>query len=245
MIKLFRNIRQTFINQGKTTNYLKYAVGEIVLVVIGILVALQVNNWNEDRKDQLKAQLYCEKIIDDLNTDLRNIDSLIDKGNEIIKITHSYFQYFDKQNNVPIQTLVDSCIKASEMAKIYSYTPINYTFKEMQSSGNLGLLNEEQRAAMFKLSNSQDFFLGIFEKVISQVLDELKMASWYLDLDHSSTDFYAKLGIVKNQEDMIKGLHHLHNALSQEEELSSYTVFLKTRISNESSSAIQMLQEIK
>jgi hypothetical protein len=63
MIKLFRNIRQKLIKEGKTTNpafakasagtYLKYAIGEIVLVVIGILIALQINNWNERRKDRI------------------------------------------------------------------------------------------------------------------------------------------------------------------------------------------------
>jgi len=52
MIKFFRNIRQTLLKEGKTTNYLKYAIGEIVLVVIGILIALQVNNWNEERKNR-------------------------------------------------------------------------------------------------------------------------------------------------------------------------------------------------
>ena len=50
MIKLFNNIRKSLIAEGKTINYLKYAIGEIVLVVIGILIALQVNNWNEDRQ---------------------------------------------------------------------------------------------------------------------------------------------------------------------------------------------------
>ena len=45
-------MRKTLINQGKTTNYLKYAIGEIVLVVIGILIALQINNWNENRKSR-------------------------------------------------------------------------------------------------------------------------------------------------------------------------------------------------
>lgn len=50
MIKLFRNIRKNLITEGKTANYLKYAIGEIVLVMIGILLALQVNNWNETRK---------------------------------------------------------------------------------------------------------------------------------------------------------------------------------------------------
>ncbi|HEY5688165.1 MAG TPA: DUF6090 family protein [Yeosuana sp.] len=50
MIKLFRNIRQNLIIENKTGKYLKYAIGEIVLVVIGILIALQINNWNEERK---------------------------------------------------------------------------------------------------------------------------------------------------------------------------------------------------
>ena len=50
MIKFFRNIRKTLMTEGKTSKYLKYAIGEIVLVVIGILIALQINNWNEYRK---------------------------------------------------------------------------------------------------------------------------------------------------------------------------------------------------
>jgi len=49
MIKLFRNIRQNLLNEGKTTKYFKYAIGEIILVVIGILIALSINNWNVSR----------------------------------------------------------------------------------------------------------------------------------------------------------------------------------------------------
>jgi hypothetical protein len=50
MIKFFRKIRYDLMEKNKTGKYLKYAVGEIVLVVIGILIALQINNWNEERK---------------------------------------------------------------------------------------------------------------------------------------------------------------------------------------------------
>ena len=50
MIKFFRNIRQILIMENNTSKYLKYAIGEIVLVVIGILIALQINNWNVDGK---------------------------------------------------------------------------------------------------------------------------------------------------------------------------------------------------
>ena len=47
MIKFFRNIRLNLMETGKTGNYFKYAIGEIILVVIGILIALQINNWND------------------------------------------------------------------------------------------------------------------------------------------------------------------------------------------------------
>ena len=50
MIKFFRKIRYDLMEKNKTGKYLKYAIGEIILVVIGILIALQINNWNEDRK---------------------------------------------------------------------------------------------------------------------------------------------------------------------------------------------------
>jgi hypothetical protein len=58
MIKFFRKIRQNLLTQGKTGKYFKYAIGEIVLVVIGILIALGINNWNEHRKNK-----ESEKII--------------------------------------------------------------------------------------------------------------------------------------------------------------------------------------
>ena len=51
MIKFFRNIRQNLLRENRFTRYLIYAIGEIILVVIGILIALQINNWNENRKE--------------------------------------------------------------------------------------------------------------------------------------------------------------------------------------------------
>jgi len=53
MIKLFRKIRYNLMEQNKTGKYLKYAIGEIILVVIGILIALSINNWNENRKEKI------------------------------------------------------------------------------------------------------------------------------------------------------------------------------------------------
>ena len=65
MIKFFRRIRQKLLSQGSLNKYLLYAIGEILLVMIGILLALQVNNWNEHRKAQERQQkLYANLKID-------------------------------------------------------------------------------------------------------------------------------------------------------------------------------------
>ena len=77
MIKFFRNIRQSLLNEGKTTKYLKYALGEIVLVVIGILIALQINNWNEGRKQQQAETEFLKGIKNDLTQDKQFITHVL------------------------------------------------------------------------------------------------------------------------------------------------------------------------
>ena len=58
MIPYFRKIRKQHADDNKPLKYLRYAVGEIILVVIGILIALQINNWNQARIDQKKERQY-------------------------------------------------------------------------------------------------------------------------------------------------------------------------------------------
>ena len=76
MIKFFRHIRKSFLMENKTGKYLKYAIGEIILVVIGILIALSITNWNENRKQNQKDieflnGLRSELIIDTTNLSIR------------------------------------------------------------------------------------------------------------------------------------------------------------------------------
>jgi hypothetical protein len=73
MIKLFRNIRKTLLIEGKTAHYLKYAIGEIVLVVIGILIALQINNWNEQRKERIQEIRQLKNIQEDIILDKKDV----------------------------------------------------------------------------------------------------------------------------------------------------------------------------
>lgn len=69
MIKIFRNLRKKLIAQNKVKNYFLYAIGEIILVVIGILIALQINNWNEERKSKIQEQIILKNLVQDLKAD--------------------------------------------------------------------------------------------------------------------------------------------------------------------------------
>jgi len=76
MIKFFRKIRYDLMEKNKTGKYLKYAIGEIVLVVIGILIALQINNWNQAKKDDRALKEYLVKIKSNTLEDMLGLDSI-------------------------------------------------------------------------------------------------------------------------------------------------------------------------
>ncbi|MBL0025807.1 MAG: hypothetical protein IPO98_12790 [Saprospiraceae bacterium] len=69
MIKIFRQIRQNLLLNGKLRSYSVYAFGEIFLVVIGILIALQINNWNEKRKENLNLRVIYYNLLRDIKAD--------------------------------------------------------------------------------------------------------------------------------------------------------------------------------
>jgi len=86
MFRLFRKIREEILSERKTRRYLDYAVGELILVVFGILIAIQINNWNEERLEQRQIADYAHALINDLERDLAmaaiirlEIDVLINK----------------------------------------------------------------------------------------------------------------------------------------------------------------------
>ena len=93
MLRFFRQIRQRLLTDNKFSKYLLYAIGEILLVVIGILIALQINNWNEQRKDnQTVIQLY-HNLESSLKTDsLALIEILGRSKNSLTNMNESVFK---------------------------------------------------------------------------------------------------------------------------------------------------------
>ena len=76
MIKLLRNIRQKTLIENKFGKYLTYAIGEIFLVVIGILIALSINNWNDNRKECLEENELLTQLQSEFTNNLEQIDPL-------------------------------------------------------------------------------------------------------------------------------------------------------------------------
>jgi hypothetical protein len=141
MIKFFRKIRQNLIMENKASKYFKYAVGEIILVVIGILIALQINNWNENRKSNKVEAIYLKNIHRDLKEQLVSIDIQIEyeKGfcTAVSKIKSDY-----AKNSVFI---IDSSFYANAtiITSRKTFVITDPTFRDLISSGNLNVLRND------------------------------------------------------------------------------------------------------
>ena len=78
MIGFFRKIRKKLADDNKPMKYMRYAIGEILLVVIGILIALQINTWNTSRIDKNEEERYLNRLVVDLERDILNIQETIE-----------------------------------------------------------------------------------------------------------------------------------------------------------------------
>jgi len=86
---LRRSRRNVFVNEG-ARKYLSYAFGEVLLVVVGILLALQINNWNENRKEQATLQSYLKSIARNMREDLVELEPLRDRRVESLYVASRF-----------------------------------------------------------------------------------------------------------------------------------------------------------
>ena len=123
MLKFFRRIRQEFLAENKTSKYLLYALGEILLVVIGILIALQINNWNElsKLKDLEKVSLIelnnsLEEGVDELNEGIEYCTKILDKILLLKKHIHAKKPYEDYLDSLWIYPVLGYEIRPNRSA---------------------------------------------------------------------------------------------------------------------------------
>ena len=106
MIKFFRRIRQKILSENQFSKYLFYSIGEIVLVVIGILIALQINNWNEYQKERKTEVKVMKELEENLQDNIQRLQIMIERGNTdnqsadiIISVVDNELSYADSLNN--------------------------------------------------------------------------------------------------------------------------------------------------
>jgi hypothetical protein len=150
MIKFFRHIRKNLLNEGKTTKYFKYAIGEIILVVIGILIALSINNWNENRRDQNRLLNIFSLIYKDIENDKQELINNLD--------------FYNQQKSVFSKVLHDSI------------TPnlLDQGLSRLLGSGTKTILNKTGVNQLRELQNKDSLTLkiiGIYDDMETRMLN--------------------------------------------------------------------------
>ena len=154
MIKFFRNIRKKLAEQNKVAPYLRYAIGEIVLVVIGILIALQINNWNEDYKNSKKERGYLINLQQDLTSDSLKLSEIKHDLDLAVKSKRRFVKILEGQN-----TTNDSLIVYvnNQIDLLLDFVPNSSTFDELKNSNGLNLISNPQiKRQIVTLYNSYD-----------------------------------------------------------------------------------------
>lgn len=144
MIKFFRKIRQNLLLEGKTGKYFKYAIGEILLVIIGILIAVSINSWNEGRKLLIQEQIILEDLKQEMKVNLEALEIAIE-GNE------NSYQAAIKMIDLFKNTEAFNAMSKSEFSKLVvqlnynrTYDPSNGILNSIISSGQINQISDKE-----------------------------------------------------------------------------------------------------
>ena len=231
MIKFFRKIRQKLLSENKFNKYLLYAMGEIILVVIGILIALQINNWNELKSERVIENTYMKNLLEDLEDDLVIYDKFQDSNQEVYMLIDSIIPGLKSENR---KNNVGKLAYWSRMVTI-KWTiihPVKRTYEQMKSSGHLRLVsNNEVANSISKYYNSLSEFDGYNEAGMLWAADYVESLGKIFDAEimlnimrtrqmteANKNDLLTENPIVLNQ--LMNSLNYFNGALSLAENVS-------------------------
>ena len=156
MFKFFRRIRQNTLSNNKFSKYLLYAIGEIILVVIGILIALQINNWNEDKQEKRQELKQLKALRLEFEKNIITFDSIMLHHTEN---EHATIELMNAKNkNYTLETLDSLFLKS-----IYNYNfdPSRGIYNSLINSGQIELISNE--LLKYKIAEIQDIVLDYID----------------------------------------------------------------------------------
>ncbi|MDT0558288.1 DUF6090 family protein [Ichthyenterobacterium sp. W332] len=197
MIKFFRHIRKSLIEKNKMGKYFKYVIGEILLVVIGILIALQINNWNEDQKSAKQEKTYYCKISEDLQVDIKNIDSALVSIDIRLERTKKFMK-----NLLKIQD--DKAVIFKDFIptfRYYKFLPTKAAIVDITSSGKLEKLrNQPLKKSILSHYTEQENALKIVDINYNKLVDKLFDLEKFADFGFQEVPQYQNIFDAELQE---------------------------------------------
>ena len=174
MIKFFRTIRKDLMEKNKTGKYLKYAVGEIILVVIGILIALQLNNLNENIKIENTKQEYYRQLLIDLEKDKIYIENVISSLDSVNAKYNAYLATY-QEPDLNISQAIENITKLKMAISFINFN--TNTISSLENTGDIKLIPVEIRNKLSELRRDQNTLITASNNNIDDALDLLKMVS--------------------------------------------------------------------
>ncbi|MEZ4793038.1 MAG: DUF6090 family protein [Gelidibacter sp.] len=183
MIKLFKNIRKNLLAEGKNSKYLKYAIGEIILVVIGILIALQINNWNQERVVKAQNQMIVQNLNKEFNENLVELDTSISRLSSVIDGIDTLLTVMRTQDSNMSEGEFDQLL--NQTFWFPTWKPSSFVLMELKTSGALSkLYNNDLKTLLFKWERE-------FDKMETNKKNFLTYGAEYVE-------FITKNGSVRN-----------------------------------------------
>ncbi len=167
MPSFFGKIRKKLSDENMTLKYVRYAIGEIVLVVIGILIALSINNWNDVRKEKKIESEYLNRLTNDLKVDLMNFDTIIGSIDRIEKDLQYVLSFYANGNTKLLDTtqLFQAIVDGADYGWSHPKA-VRTTFDELKSTGSLSLIKNAKLRTKIILyqENNEEENIRIFER---------------------------------------------------------------------------------
>lgn len=175
MIKFFRRIRQKQLSENKFSKYLLYAIGEIVLVVIGILIALQLNTWKDDKQNKKIELQYLDGIVANLERDITELKGLLRRDSITFDAyTNILMPFKDPSIQVYTPSFIGKTIARSQYTHQFDGNSI--VFEDMKSSGKINFIKSDAlRFALLEYYNDSESFSNTHKNnniIINQLKDE-------------------------------------------------------------------------
>ncbi|NNK19300.1 MAG: hypothetical protein HKP49_09130, partial [Maribacter sp.] len=230
MIKFFRKIRYDLMEKNKTGKYVKYAIGEIVLVVIGILIALQVNNWNENRNFRKTQNRYLSQLEID-------IDSMHFQYKGIAQYSKAYHD-----NARAVYNILKSCEISQDQKASFDQLLITFndfmilfqirdTYEEMLSANLLAGIEDKQFKSIvtefFAQRDAMQMYINEFKQDLSLDYEVVKdHVTFGFDEMNRPTVEYDILQLC-NSSDFTNAIFH---AVRTRENISRMTMILLQKL---------------